>query len=119
LEFVSWGGLPGPFIKWFLKSLGTEGLYNMLAKFDKKARAIATFAYCAGPGEPVTLFEGITDGEIVFPRGPGTFGWDPVFQPDGFDQTYAEMRSELKNSISHRYKALQKLKAFLEEQGQL
>lgn len=40
------------------------------------------------------------------PRGPNNFGWDPCFQPDGFDQTYAEMPKELKNSLSHRGKAV-------------
>jgi non-canonical purine NTP pyrophosphatase (RdgB/HAM1 family) len=59
------------------------------------------------------LFQGKTMGLIVAPRGPSNFGWDPCFEPDGFDQTYAEMTSELKNSISHRYKALDKLKQYL------
>ena len=48
-------------------------------------------------------------------RGPLDFGWDPVFEPDGFDQTYAEMPKETKNSISHRGRALEKLKAYLME----
>ena len=58
---------------------------------------------------------GQTPGAIVPARGPTSFGWDPVFQPDGFDETYAEMASETKNVISHRYRSLQKLKAFLFE----
>lgn len=40
------------------------------------------------------------------PRGDNKFGWDPIFQPDGFDGTFAEMEAEVKNSISHRYRAL-------------
>ena len=59
------------------------------------------------------MFEGKTAGQIVNPpRGTRDFGWDPVFQPDGYQQTYAEMDSETKNSISHRGKALDKLKQF-------
>ena len=54
-----------------------------------------------------------TQGTIVPARGPPNFGWDPIFQPDGFDKTYAEMDSSLKNSISHRSKALSALKAHL------
>ena len=59
----------------------------------------------------------ITQGKIVPARGPPNFGWDPIFQPDGFDQTYAEMDGAVKNSISHRGRALQALKAHLCEEG--
>ncbi|XP_016122563.1 inosine triphosphate pyrophosphatase-like [Sinocyclocheilus grahami] len=45
-------------------------------------------------------------GRIVEPRGPRDFGWDPCFQPDGYENTYAELPKEVKNSISHRYRAL-------------
>ena len=78
---------------------------------DKSAFALCTFAYSSGkPGEPVKLFRGKTPGTIVEPRGPTDFGWDPCFQPDGFEETYAEMAKETKNSISHRGQALQALK---------
>ena len=46
------------------------------------------------------------------PRGKRDFGWDPVFQPDGFSLTYAEMDADTKNSISHRGRALNKLKEY-------
>ena len=48
-------------------------------------------------------------------RGPALFGWDPVFQPKGSDKTYAEMTKEEKNQLSHRYKALDKLRDWLQE----
>ena len=51
-------------------------------------------------------------------RGPPDFGWDPVFQPDGFDQTYAELETAVKNRISHRYKALCALRDYLIGQGE-
>ncbi|TSK58143.1 Inosine triphosphate pyrophosphatase [Bagarius yarrelli] len=50
--------------------------------------------------------EAARQGRIVEPRGPRDFGWDPCFQPDGYDKTYAELPKEVKNSISHRYRAL-------------
>ncbi|PIO28787.1 hypothetical protein AB205_0081240, partial [Aquarana catesbeiana] len=51
-------------------------------------------------------------GQIVSPRGPRDFGWDPCFQPDGFEQTYAELPKEVKNSISHRYRALKEMSEY-------
>jgi len=60
------------------------------------------------------LFVGKCDGEIVEPRGENMFGWDPIFQPLGYNQTFAEMKSEEKHKISHRSKALEKVKTFLE-----
>ncbi len=69
--------------------------------------------YYQGNGEEVKVFEGRTEGTIVSPpRGPRNFGWDPIFQPDGYTQTYAEIDSAIKNSISHRGKALNKLKDY-------
>lgn len=53
-------------------------------------------------------------GDIVPARGPNNFGWDPVFQPKGWNKTYAEMTKDEKNSLSHRYKALDKLRTWLE-----
>eukprot|EP01132_Coremiostelium_polycephalum_P004040 gene4040-5057_t len=111
-------GLPGPYIKWFLDSIKPEGLYTLLAGFeDKSAYALCNFAYSEGPGFEPIVFEGRTNGKIVPPRGPRDFGWDPVFQPDGFEQTYAEMDKSLKNTISHRTRSLQLVKQFLNEKG--
>ncbi|KAM6342619.1 inosine triphosphate pyrophosphatase [Alca torda] len=114
LCFNALGGLPGPYIKWFLEKLKPEGLYKLLAGFeDKSAYALCTFAFSTGnPEEPVKLFKGQTHGLIVEPRGPRDFGWDPCFQPDGYNQTYAELPKAVKNSISHRYRALSQLSAF-------
>jgi inosine triphosphate pyrophosphatase len=113
LVFNAMNGLPGPYIKWFLKALGPAGLYNMLHGFqDKSAQAICTFGLCI-PGNDPLLFQGRTDGHIVSPRGPTSFGWDPIFKPVGFDLTYAEMDKDVKNSISHRFKAVKSLSEHL------
>ncbi|XP_071820298.1 inosine triphosphate pyrophosphatase-like [Apostichopus japonicus] len=115
LCFNAFGGLPGPYIKWFLKKLGPAGLHKMLQGFeDKSAYALCTFAYSSGnPEDEIKLFCGKTPGKIVEPRGPIDFGWDPCFQPDDFQQTFAEMPKDIKNKISHRGKALAALAEFL------
>eukprot|EP00667_Euglena_gracilis_P016496 EG_transcript_17262 len=116
LCFHAMKGLPGPYIKWFLEKLGHDGLHQMLQGFeDYSAYAQCTFSFArSAEDEPVT-FVGKTEGRIVLPRGPTHFGWDPIFQPEGFEQTYAEMPHDLKNSISHRYKALELVKKYFKE----
>ncbi|XP_048334019.1 inosine triphosphate pyrophosphatase [Ziziphus jujuba] len=116
LCFNALKGLPGPYIKWFLQKIGHEGLNNLLMAYeDKSAYALCAFSFALGPDiEPIT-FLGKTMGKIVPARGPNDFGWDPIFQPDGYEQTYAEMPKEEKNKISHRYKALAQVKSHFVE----
>jgi len=107
-------GLPGVYIKWFLDKLGHDGLNRILAGYeDKSAYAQCIFAFSRGPGFDPISFVGRCPGKIVAARGSPNFGWDPVFQPDGFTQTFAEMSSTTKNAISHRSKSLDKLKEYL------
>ena len=115
LCFNALGGLPGPYIKWFLEKTGHEGLNNLLAAYDdKSAYAQCVFSLSLGPGHAPIVFDGRTAGRIVPARGPTDFGWDPVFEPDeGGGKTYAEMEKAAKNAISHRYRALAKLREHL------
>lgn len=114
LCFNALHGLPGPYIKWFLEKLGHGGLNKLLAAYeDKSAYAQCIFAYSSDPDSVPLTFVGRTDGRIVEARGPTNFGWDPVFEPQGFDKTYAELDKAVKNSISHRYRSLLKLKEHL------
>ncbi|CAK7567650.1 MAG: nucleoside triphosphate pyrophosphohydrolase ham1 [Sporothrix epigloea] len=116
LCFDALNGLPGAYIKWFMASLGHDGLNKLLAGHENKsAQAVCTFAYCKGPGEEPILFQGVTKGKIVPARGPATFGWDPIFEYEG--ETYAEMDKAKKNTISHRYKALQQLRKYFAQQA--
>ena len=115
LCFNALGGLPGPYIKWFLEKLGPSGLHKLLAGFDdKSAYAQCIFAYFDGKTmtEPI-VFDGRCLGTIVPERGPAYFGWNPIFEPLGYTETYAEMSSDVKSSISHRARAFQKLKDYL------
>ena len=66
------------------------------------------------------LFEGIVRGEITREkRGNSGFGYDPVFQPEGFDETFAELGSEIKNKISHRAKAVEALCNYLSQKNEM
>jgi XTP/dITP diphosphohydrolase len=87
-------------------------LKNMEGKDNRKAR-FRTVISLILDGEEY-LFEGIVEGRIAESEaGCGGFGYDPLFIPDGYDCTFAEMSAEEKNAISHRGRAVQKLVAFL------
>jgi non-canonical purine NTP pyrophosphatase (RdgB/HAM1 family) len=106
-------GLPGPLIKWFLKTVGRDGLANIAEKLGKtKAEAKTIIGYAKSETE-IQFFEGSIAGQIVMPRGDGGFGWDPIFLPDGYDKTFGEMSREEKNGLSMRKIATQKLKEFI------
>jgi inosine triphosphate pyrophosphatase len=112
LTFNCIGDMPGPLIKWFWKSLGNKGLYNLCKNYKNfKATASVTIGYT--DGKDIIYFEGKMPGKIVKPASENGFGYDPIFIPQGFSKTYHEMSDKEKNSISHRRKALDKLKKYL------
>jgi non-canonical purine NTP pyrophosphatase (RdgB/HAM1 family) len=113
LYFEGLNGLPGPLIKWFLSSLGNTGLAK-LAINSKNTRAVAKtiIGFSSGKND-LHFFEGAIKGNITKPRGKTAFGWDPIFIPDGYNQSFAELGQEIKNKISMRRRALIKLKKFL------
>jgi XTP/dITP diphosphohydrolase len=80
---------------------------------DRRARFRTVVALVDDTGRART-FEGVCTGTITTaPRGDGGFGYDPLFRPDGHEQTFAEMPPDAKNEISHRRKALDALRQFL------
>ena len=115
LYFDCLNGLPGTLIKWFLKTLGKEGLSNLVEKIGttNKAQAKTIIGYAKNKDE-IHFFEGVVEGKIVPVEGETGFGWDSIFKPDGHDKTFANMSQEEKNSISMRKIATTKLKEFLE-----
>jgi len=116
LYFSAWNELPGPWIKWFLKNMGTEGLVSALSRFpDKSAKAVCCMGYTAD-GESLHFFEGHVSGNICPEQGNNGFGWDVIFKPEGYTQTFGEMTSEQKHELSMRGMAAQKLKEFLLQQ---
>jgi XTP/dITP diphosphohydrolase len=84
----------------------------MEGKEDRRARFRTAIILIEGGEEH--LFEGRVEGEITCePAGCGGFGYDPVFRPEGYEQTFAEMSADEKNAISHRARAVAKLVEYL------
>jgi XTP/dITP diphosphohydrolase len=93
-------------------------LLRQLAKVDAKSDQRHARFRCvlavARDGKVLAAFEGVVRGKIAErPRGSHGFGYDPIFIPDGFEETFAELPGEVKNNISHRAKAIRKLQASL------
>ena len=112
LEIKALGGLPGPFVKFFLATLGTEGTVALV-----KGKDTATKATCAAAifdGQNLKIFKGTVYGALSSKnKGKHRFGFDKVFIPKGYKQTFAQMPPALKNQISHRALALRKIKKYL------
>jgi XTP/dITP diphosphohydrolase len=97
-----------------------EGIENRKARFRTVIALITTKdnspSLIGREGVGLLLFEGIVNGSIIRERRGGEgFGYDPIFQPEGYDQTFAELGSEIKNHISHRARAVEKLAHYLKE----
>ena len=113
LEIKALGGLPGPFVKYFLATLGAEKTVKLIK--GKNTKTKVTDAVAIYDGKTLKIFKGIAYGHLVSKaRGIQGFGFDFVFVPDGFSKTYAQMLPDEKNKISHRALALKKLKKYLE-----
>ena len=118
LEVEALDGRPGVFSARFAGEHCTyqdnvdKLLREMKGKTNRKACFKTVIALILDGNE--YLFEGRVDGQIIEDqRGVSGFGYDPVFLPEGFDRTFAEMSDEEKNSISHRGRAIRKLMLFL------
>jgi len=79
---------------------------------DKTGYAQCIIAYMSPELKEPLLFIGRTPGTIVEPRGSRDFGWDPVFEPEGYDKTYAELDKDIKNKISHRFRAIDEMRKY-------
>ena len=114
LRFNALGNLPGPLIRWFLDDLGNSGLCHLINHHKKDRSAVAEVAFCYYDGDDAKIFKAKARGKIASrPRGKRGFGWDPIFIPDGYKQTWAEMNSEDQNASSMRKIALRKLEQYL------
>lgn len=89
-------------------------LQNLAGEENRRARFRTVVALILGGRE--YLFEGVVEGQIIDREtGHEGFGYDPLFRPDGYDRTFAQMTTEEKNAVSHRARAVRKFAAFLHE----
>jgi XTP/dITP diphosphohydrolase len=122
LEVDALDGAPGVFSARY----GGEGLTDServkrlleelseCAEPERHARFICVIAIADPQGQIAHLSTGRCEGRIIHaPRGTGGFGYDPVFAPQGFNQTFGELSPEIKQSISHRALAMQAARSFL------
>ncbi len=123
LEVDALGGAPGV---WSSSYGGEEGnhalsikrlLREMAGREDRRARFRCTMVLARGGMEEAN-FEGTVEGVLVDEvRGAGGFGYDPLFVPEGYGETFSELPGEVKNSLSHRGRALAKVVGWLGERG--
>jgi XTP/dITP diphosphohydrolase len=119
LEVEALGGEPGVYSARYAGGDGHDSEANMTKLLNKlegeenrKARFRTVVALIIDGEEH--LFEGIVNGSIIKERRGGKgFGYDPIFVPDGYEETFAELGEEVKNTISHRARAVKKLTQFL------
>ena len=118
LEVEALGGAPGVFSARYAGE-GHDSEANMqklLKELAGKENRKAQFrtVICLIRNVKEHLFEGIVKGEIILEkRGGEGFGYDPIFVPEGYDLTFAELGDDVKNTISHRARAVEKLCQFL------
>ena len=119
LEVDALGGAPGVYSARYAGGKGHDSQANMkklleeLQNTDNRKARFRTVIALIIDGK-VTTFEGIVNGEIIREkRGGEGFGYDPIFQPEGYDKTFAELGVNIKNNISHRARAVQKLADYL------
>tara|TARA_B100000787_G_scaffold30665_2_gene20563 strand:- start:20598 stop:21182 length:585 start_codon:yes stop_codon:yes gene_type:complete len=118
LEVDALNGKPGVYSARYAGNLrnSEENMRKILKKLDGKTNRKAQFRTVVALNleNKQYIFEGICKGEILKEKvGDGGFGYDPIFSPNGFSDSFAEMSSEEKNKISHRGIAIHKLANFL------
>jgi XTP/dITP diphosphohydrolase len=121
LEVDALGGAPGVWSSSFGGEEGNHPLNNarlireMAGKFERRARFRCTMVL-ARSGEEVAHFSGVVEGRIIeVARGSEGFGYDPLFIPEGYSETFSELGEEVKNSLSHRARALAQVADFLRD----
>ena len=112
----AWNDFPGPFVKYIFLHLGNRKVLKLL-ETEKNRNVIVRSIVGYHDGKKVHTFLGEVKGRVALKeRGTQGWGFDPIIIPNGETQTYAEMGNKKKNTLSHRRKAFDKLKEFLDSQ---
>ncbi|CAN5704535.1 XTP/dITP diphosphatase [soil metagenome] len=123
LEVEALGGAPGVFSARYAGENATneEKIIKLLQELNKtreerNARFVCAIAISDEKGEIRFLANGVCAGKIALtPSGTNGFGYDPIFIPDGFEQTFGELSSKTKQKISHRARAIKKIIRYLRD----
>jgi XTP/dITP diphosphohydrolase len=115
------GGQPGVHSKRWIEGSDHDRNVHLLKQLESKSDRSAEFVTVLALYEPSTdqviFFEGSVQGSIIDQeRGAAGFGYDPVFAPEGYQETFAELGIEIKATLSHRHRAIEKLAKYLAEQ---
>ncbi len=111
----AWSGFPGAFTRWFLESLGVDGICSILKTEKNRLCYIKTSLVICVNGS-MNVFTSTLDGEIIdSPRGLNGFGFDKIIKPLDNDKSLAELSSQEKNAISTRRQVVEQLEIFITE----
>lgn len=122
LEVEALGGAPGVFSARYggPEATDAERIDRLLSALalsgdaSRRARFVCVIAIADSKANLLSLFTGTCEGRIAHePQGSGGFGYDPIFVPDGYEQTFGELPAEIKQRISHRARALKAALPFL------
>lgn len=113
LEFNALGGLPGPFIKFFVEHVPFETLCRMIDGQDRSAIGRCMYGYY--DGTDLKIFEGHITGMIAdHPSGENGFGWDKIFVPDGHAVTRASLTDEQYEAVYRKIKPVDSVREYLQ-----
>lgn len=125
LEVDALGGAPGIYSARYAGVNGNDARNNekLLRELEdteasKRSARFRCVIVLAEKGQLVAHFDGSVEGRIISePQGAGGFGYDPLFVPEGYDLSFAELGEDIKNSLSHRARAMEKVSAWLAERS--
>lgn len=120
LEVVALGGKPGVHSKRWIEGSDNDRNNYLISQLEphenRRARFVTVLCYYNVQTASYHFFRGEVEGSIAHePKGEDGFGYDPLFIPQGYDQTFAQLGATVKNELSHRARAFAKFKQFLQD----